>query len=847
MADEGFNFLKPQVDIQPVEAPDMMTPYLQAVDSINQFTGEVHGIAQKIDESALQAERLTLQGIGRDTYTKLTQDTLDPKNFGVNSLQQFQVKAQAANAAILQNVSSYNRPWAKAMLAEYQDGHQTVVATHVNELTKNNMLMAGLEGMEGQFDDADKAAFNGDMDIAKIAHSQGKNTIQNLVANGLLHPISAVNRERDADFSFETSAYSGQIARHFESLTNIQQKDYSSLYNTKLTPDQEQQFENWAAKQQPTTGRDVTKDLYNYDLKGWWLENKGASLTGGHLTDKFKKPNHPTFSNESIYEGTPSLEGGKNTGGTWDGEKFIPAPKQDWISNFEKNRGNMEPRVYQAVKTDYVRQHEEWMQQNNINASTLHEENNNIINLIAEGKEKVDGQRAQNQLNTLATAAPEQVEPTRSDFDFARQYHDHMQMLYNVPFANRETALNQIKIDPNDRHYAEAEKWLALTSKGTGEQAKAFLNDPVSYVGGTKAVQDIAQQAQVNPNNPATQSEVDAAIVNSQRYLGVGMDIGENKVWDESRISLLSNEQSSDFVRSIDGKQLSDQFKQVVDLASQHQGYEGILMNDLNKQGIHWAMPNLLQMYNSDVSRPYTETAIHSQTYKTEKEQKEFHAAFETAANGKIKFDDLYKMIGNNLQSNNYTDVYSSMSGNPTDNIARIQQFVTDLAAQGVLEKKFTPSNCVDKATKLAFPETKVHSMNGFSFMSPDSLNDKTFVQGLDYLKGQAETANLDIQPHIKGFFQSPTTVKQNIKDLVSSATLVNNASFDGVKLVDAAGVTLTMKGKPFELKFKDLESPTSKVSLGISKYITDKKAQKYQLIKGEPLTAPIMAEDEYK
>jgi len=59
----------------------------------------------------------------------------------------------------------------------------------------------------------------------------------------------------------------------------------------------------------------------DYDLRGFYKENPNFSAKEGeHMTDKFKKPNHPTFSNESKYY----REGMK--AGKWEGDKYIPIP-----------------------------------------------------------------------------------------------------------------------------------------------------------------------------------------------------------------------------------------------------------------------------------------------------------------------------------------------------------------------------------------------------------------------------------------------------------------------------------------------------------------------------------------
>lgn len=81
--------------------------------------------------------------------------------------------------------------------------------------------------------------------------------------------------------------------------------DLSGQFNTQLTPAQEAEFRRWAAR--------LPRDLQNtadYDLRGAWKADSHAAANG-HLPDTWKKPNHPTFSKESIYSGQ------NGTGGQW--------------------------------------------------------------------------------------------------------------------------------------------------------------------------------------------------------------------------------------------------------------------------------------------------------------------------------------------------------------------------------------------------------------------------------------------------------------------------------------------------------------------------------------------------
>lgn len=96
--------------------------------------------------------------------------------------------------------------------------------------------------------------------------------------------------------------------------------DYTNLNNTVIPADKVDAYNSYLNGQ----SRDVTKDLGDYDVQGFFLSGN-ATAANGHGTDTFKKPNHPTFSVESQYNG----QDGK-TGGAWseqDGKTvFTPSP-----------------------------------------------------------------------------------------------------------------------------------------------------------------------------------------------------------------------------------------------------------------------------------------------------------------------------------------------------------------------------------------------------------------------------------------------------------------------------------------------------------------------------------------
>jgi hypothetical protein len=84
-------------------------------------------------------------------------------------------------------------------------------------------------------------------------------------------------------------------------------------YDTQLTPVEEKAFQQWKAKYAPAdSGED-------YDYRGAF---KAGATPGedGHWVDTFKKPNHPTFSNESQYaRGADAAKAGH-----WEGDNFVP-------------------------------------------------------------------------------------------------------------------------------------------------------------------------------------------------------------------------------------------------------------------------------------------------------------------------------------------------------------------------------------------------------------------------------------------------------------------------------------------------------------------------------------------
>lgn len=95
-----------------------------------------------------------------------------------------------------------------------------------------------------------------------------------------------------------------------ENIPRHQVEDMTAFYNTPLNPSEKKEFNEWLGTQSKVSGRNVANDLFDYDLQGAWQANKDISMTS-QAPEKFKKPNHPTFSTDSKYSNPMGFQGGQ--------------------------------------------------------------------------------------------------------------------------------------------------------------------------------------------------------------------------------------------------------------------------------------------------------------------------------------------------------------------------------------------------------------------------------------------------------------------------------------------------------------------------------------------------------
>lgn len=94
---------------------------------------------------------------------------------------------------------------------------------------------------------------------------------------------------------------------------------FQANYNTPIPAEKAQDYDLWKFQQSRKMGRDVTGDNIDYDVQGFYMKNAQQS-GNGHGPDTFKKPNHPTFSDQSQYHGLDGYEGGH-----WGENSFTPS------------------------------------------------------------------------------------------------------------------------------------------------------------------------------------------------------------------------------------------------------------------------------------------------------------------------------------------------------------------------------------------------------------------------------------------------------------------------------------------------------------------------------------------
>jgi len=113
---------------------------------------------------------------------------------------------------------------------------------------------------------------------------------------------------------------------------------------TQLNPEEEVQFDVWAGKMRSEGKIHPLDDFSDYDMRGYWKETGGnESLKAGeHFPDKWKRPNHPTFSTESVYSQGDFAEKYGDMAGHWENNEFVPPVSVEELYNTYENDAQTE-------------------------------------------------------------------------------------------------------------------------------------------------------------------------------------------------------------------------------------------------------------------------------------------------------------------------------------------------------------------------------------------------------------------------------------------------------------------------------------------------------------------------
>lgn len=154
--------------------------------------------------------------------------------------------------------------------------------------------------------------------LARMGNSPGPEYDEHGKPTRLLLSLQAWGASSKADARRKAKAISARLKMSKSGNEIIQpawrQPDFTDQYNTELNPEQEAAYQKWLSIQT------VPTSTHDYDLRGFFANQvfgkTDTSEHKGHFDDRWKKPNHMTFSDQSNY--AQILPDGSSTGGRWE-------------------------------------------------------------------------------------------------------------------------------------------------------------------------------------------------------------------------------------------------------------------------------------------------------------------------------------------------------------------------------------------------------------------------------------------------------------------------------------------------------------------------------------------------
>ena len=197
-------------------------------------------------------------------------------------------------------------------------------------LGRNYYYMSGRKHEQGGIDIGHNPLTGLEVEDGEVMHI-GRNEIKVFSAQPFLNGKSPAQRVMSGDNPDNVFNAQERYKKHNKLNDNgTKKKRNGGKYTTELNNKDEQEFQSWYSKiaKHKNLNSNPDADGQDYDYRGYWKDNRYEANnmlynnSNSHFTDRYKQPNHPTFSNESKYADRI------NTGGTWNGNVFVPSIRQ---------------------------------------------------------------------------------------------------------------------------------------------------------------------------------------------------------------------------------------------------------------------------------------------------------------------------------------------------------------------------------------------------------------------------------------------------------------------------------------------------------------------------------------
>lgn len=283
------------------------------------------------------------------------------------------------------------REWTDAKNKIYGN-YKTYNAEWAIKQNATNAEISLKNGLKSLLDQANNLGYqDADVNTVRMIYANGRDALSK-GSIGALGEVTVNNFLKDSTHDFAVNYMNGLIQSNpakalqmlnqkpaLDALKKFKQGIKPSDYDTKLSKEDEAKFQQWV-KDAKEKGIINSKDNFSdYDMRGYWKNEvlNNTDLANGsaeaRFTDKYKKPNHPTFSQESIY----ATGNNAKYAGSWDsnGNYIPPVLSSDNAIINDIGDMNSVTKLQTMARTQLIKQNEI----NTVNRIAGYINNNNAI------------------------------------------------------------------------------------------------------------------------------------------------------------------------------------------------------------------------------------------------------------------------------------------------------------------------------------------------------------------------------------------------------------------------------------------------------------------------------------